>query len=166
MGEFHGIGVALKILRGKTGLKQREVGERAGVTPAMISTYETDKAIPLIPTVESLLEAMGFNRFDLLNALEEANGRPRRVFLEASESSTGTHVLETLGVNGLSKPEQEVFLDTLRGVCHTLLLARRAQKAAAREEVPEATAQEDVPREDVPREDRQNEQEVASPEGF
>jgi len=150
MGEFQGIGEALKILRGRTGLKQREVGKEAGVTPAMISTYETDKAIPLIPTVESLLAAMGFDRFDLLNAIEEANNRPKREFLEVGDRSSGAHILKALGVEGLSEPEQEVFLNTLKGVCSTLQLARRAQQAAApperlerpeRRETPEAPSE-------------------------
>jgi transcriptional regulator with XRE-family HTH domain len=128
MGEFQGIGEALKILRGKTGLKQREVGERAGVTPAMISTYETGKAIPLIPTVESLLQAMGFDRFDLLNAIETANGRPLRKFPEADGRNAGIQVLKALGVKDLSEPEREVYLNTLRSVCLTLQLARQARE--------------------------------------
>ncbi|MCH9646798.1 MAG: helix-turn-helix domain-containing protein [Deltaproteobacteria bacterium] len=114
------------MLRKRTGLKQREVGERAGVTPAMISTYETGKAVPLIPTVESLLNAMGFDRFDLLNAIEAANDRPQRDFPEANQHQASTEVLRTLGVEGLSPQEEEAFLEALQGVCRTLQLARRA----------------------------------------
>ena len=126
MGEFNKLGEALKVLRIKTGMKQREVGAKAGVTPAMISTYETGKAIPLIPTVESLLEAMGFDRFDLLNALEVANGRPQRNFPEADQDQSGSEILTTLGVEGLTEDEEEVFLQTLQAVCRTLQLGRRA----------------------------------------
>lgn len=125
MGEFERIGEALKILRIKSGLKQREVGTRAGVTPAMISTYETGKAIPLIPTVEGLLAAMGFSRFDLLNALETANGRPEREFPEVNRTRGATEVLKDLGVEHLTEEEEEVFIDTLQAVCRTLKLARR-----------------------------------------
>ncbi len=126
MGELTGIGQALKLLRKRTGLKQREVGEKAGVTPAMISTYETGKAVPLIPTVESLLDAMGFDRFDLLNAIEAANDRPQRDFPETNQHQASTEVLRTLGVEGLSPQEEETFLEALQGVCRTLQLARRA----------------------------------------
>jgi transcriptional regulator with XRE-family HTH domain len=126
MGEFHGIGEALKILRQRTGLKQREVGALAGVTPAMISTYETGKAIPLIPTVESLLRAMGFSRFDLLNAIEEANDRPIREFAEVNRGEAETHVLKALGIEGLGEEEEAVFLEAIHAVCRTLQLARRA----------------------------------------
>ena len=126
MGEFNKLGDALKVLRTMANMKQREVGVRAGVTPAMISTYETGKAIPLIPTIESLLEAMGFDRFDFLNALEIANGRPLRNFPEADKNQACSGVLMALGVKGLSGEEEEVFLQTLQAVCHTLQLARRA----------------------------------------
>ena len=126
MGEFNKLGEALKVLRLRTGMKQREVGAKAGVTPAMISTYETGKAVPLIPTVESLLDAMGFDRFDLLNALEAANGRPQRNFPEADRDQSGSEVLTALGVEGLTEDEEEVFLQTLQAVCRTLQLGRRA----------------------------------------
>ncbi len=125
MGELAGIGEALKLLRKTTGLKPRELGDRAGVTPAMISTYETGRAVPLIPTVESLLHAMGFDRFDLINAIEAANDRPQRAFPEANQLQASTEVLRTLGVEGLTPEEEEAFLETLQGVCRTLQLARR-----------------------------------------
>lgn len=92
----------------------------------MISTYETGKAVPLIPTVESLLDAMGFDRFDLLNAIEAANDRPQRDFPETNQHQASTEVLRTLGVEGLSPQEEETFLEALQGVCRTLQLARRA----------------------------------------
>lgn len=126
MGEFNNLGEALKVLRTRTGMKQREVGAKAGVTPAMISTYETGKAVPLIPTVESLLDAMGFDRFDLLNALEVANGRPQRSFPEADSDHTSSEVLTSLGVEGLTEEEEQVFLQTIQAVCWTLQLGRRA----------------------------------------
>lgn len=131
MGEFHNIGAALKILRNRIKMKQREVGEKAGVTPAMISTYETGKAIPLIPTVESLLDAMGYDRFDLINALEEANGRPKRTFPEEDSEDPGVDVLETLGADGLPEEEREAFLEALTAVSKLLMLARRSSAAAA-----------------------------------
>ncbi|MDY7091479.1 MAG: helix-turn-helix transcriptional regulator [Acidobacteriota bacterium] len=125
MSEFKGIGKALKLLRSRGGLKQKELAERAGITPAMISNYETEKAMPQIPTVESLLEALGNNRFDLLNALEEVNERPLRDLSEVGDRTNETKILEVLGVRSATVNEEEHYMQVLEAVCRLVELARR-----------------------------------------
>jgi transcriptional regulator with XRE-family HTH domain len=126
MSEFKGIGKALKLLRSRGGLKQKELAERAGITPAMISNYETEKAMPQIPTVESLLEALGNNRFDLLNALEEVNERPLRDLSEVGDRTNETKILEVLGVRSATVDEEEHYMQVLEAVCRLVELARRS----------------------------------------
>lgn len=125
MSEFNGIGKALKLLRSRGGLKQKELAERAGITPAMISNYETEKAMPQIPTVESLLEALGNDRFDLLNALEEVNQRPLRDLSEVGDRTNETKILEVLGVRSATVDEEEHYIQVLEAVCRLVELARR-----------------------------------------
>jgi len=50
----------LQLARLKAGLSQRELAERAGVAPTMISAYERDKRQPTLATLLRLLEAAGF----------------------------------------------------------------------------------------------------------
>lgn len=125
MTEFAGLGRALKLLRKGVGLKQKELAARAGITPAMISNYETEKAMPQIPTVESLLAALGKDRFDLLNAIEEVNGRPPRDLSEVGERSAETRVLEILGVEVASVAEENDYIQVLEAVCRLIQVARR-----------------------------------------
>lgn len=124
MTEFEGIGRALKLLRTRAGLKQKELAERAGITPAMISNYETEKAMPQIPTVESLLAALGADRFALLNAIEEVNQRPLRDLTEIGDRTDETKILEVLGVRAASPDEEGHYMQALEAVCRLLELAR------------------------------------------
>ena len=105
-------------------MKQREVGAKAGVTPAMISNYETEKAMPQIPTVESLLDALGADRFALLNAIEEANHRPLRDLTEVGDRTDETKILEVLGVRAATVDEEGHYMQVLEAVCRLLELAR------------------------------------------
>ena len=50
----------LQLARLKAGLSQRELAERAGVPPTMISAYERDKRQPTLETLLRLLRAAGF----------------------------------------------------------------------------------------------------------
>src|SRR2546429_1344758 len=50
----------LQLARLKAGLTQRELAERAGVPPTMISAYERGKRQPTLDTLLRLLKAAGF----------------------------------------------------------------------------------------------------------
>jgi transcriptional regulator with XRE-family HTH domain len=50
----------LQLARLKAGLSQRELAERAGVPPTMISAYERGKRQPTLETLMRLLKAAGF----------------------------------------------------------------------------------------------------------
>jgi len=51
----------LQLARLKAGLTQRELAERAGVPPTMISAYERGKRQPTLDTLLRLLKAAGFD---------------------------------------------------------------------------------------------------------
>jgi transcriptional regulator with XRE-family HTH domain len=79
----------LQLARLKSGLSQREVAERAGVPPTMISVYERGQREPTLATLLKLLHAAGleltmqlkpYDRHDdVLDALEtRRSGSERR----------------------------------------------------------------------------------------
>jgi len=68
--DFKNIGKALKLLRVQRMKKQREIAEIAGITPAMLSAYETGKHRPSLDTAERVLEALGCDILDLTRALK------------------------------------------------------------------------------------------------
>jgi transcriptional regulator with XRE-family HTH domain len=51
----------LQLARRRAGLSQRELAERAGVPPTMISAYERDLRQPTMATLLRLLRAAGFD---------------------------------------------------------------------------------------------------------
>lgn len=71
------IGPALRLLRGRRHLKQMQVAAKAGITKAMLSSYETGAATPSLQSLTSILGAIGsdFREFqDALHAV--APSRP------------------------------------------------------------------------------------------
>ena len=71
---FAGLGPALRRLRLRRGLSQRELATRAGVTRPMISSYERGTNLPSLPTLDRLLGSLGLCPADLIEAIE-ARGR-------------------------------------------------------------------------------------------
>ncbi|MEM9291398.1 MAG: helix-turn-helix transcriptional regulator [Acidobacteriota bacterium] len=134
MAEFEGLGEALRALRLKSGLKQSELADMAEATPAMLSSYETGKKLPALPTLERLLAAMQVDRFDLVNSLEEANGRPRRAFPyeDSMKSAPGMMLLSALDIDNLTPEEEKVFLEMLHSFGRWLKLARTTTRSISR----------------------------------
>lgn len=75
--DFKNIGTALRWLRTERQRKQREVAEVAGITPAMLSAYETGKHRPSLETTERVLGALGCDVVDLTSALHMVGQRKR-----------------------------------------------------------------------------------------
>lgn len=78
MMDFKHIGTALRWLRTQRLQKQREVARSAGITPAMLSAYETGKHRPSLDTTERVLQALGCDVVDLTNALQMVVESERR----------------------------------------------------------------------------------------
>jgi uncharacterized protein len=68
--------VIVRLARRKAGLTQVELAMRAGVTQSVISAYESGRRQPTLPTLESLVEAAGF---DLTIDLQQSQDRRRRL---------------------------------------------------------------------------------------
>jgi transcriptional regulator with XRE-family HTH domain len=72
------IGPALRLLRGRRHLKQMQVAAKAGITKAMLSSYETGAATPSLQSLTSILGAMESDFREFQEALHAVNpaGRP------------------------------------------------------------------------------------------
>jgi uncharacterized protein len=68
--------VIVRLARRKAGLTQVELATRAGVTQSVISAYESGRRQPTLPTLESLVEAAGF---DLTIGLRQSQNRRRQL---------------------------------------------------------------------------------------
>jgi transcriptional regulator with XRE-family HTH domain len=69
---------ALAILRTARGLKQREVAERAGITPTQLSRYEKAAFSPRPETLDRVMEALGLPVAAFLEAQQLVRTLDRR----------------------------------------------------------------------------------------
>ena len=74
----------LQLARLKSGLSQKKLADRAGVSATMISAYERDLRQPSIPTMLRLLAAAGFELSMHLKPLDQHD--PVLAELEANRS--------------------------------------------------------------------------------
>ncbi|HUC37179.1 MAG TPA: helix-turn-helix transcriptional regulator [Acidimicrobiales bacterium] len=94
-------GDLLVAARRQAGVSQEELARRAGVSQAMISTYERHRRQPSIPTLWRLLEAVGMEVRVELTELELTGYRPMTVAQTGAKLTGGTsdpwlHVREFL----------------------------------------------------------------------
>ena len=112
----HAFGAALRLLRTRRRLKQWEVADKAGMTKAMLSSYETGKVTPTLQSLITLFEALETDFFGFQDALEAADrtdrtleeGRPSSLDIAATGEAggpreDGSQLLEvlTLRMNGI-----------------------------------------------------------------
>lgn len=76
MPAFQGLDKALRWLRLDARRKQREVAQSAGVTQAMLCSYEQGKRTPSLASLEKILDTLGADLFRFAEVLALVNGRP------------------------------------------------------------------------------------------
>ncbi len=119
---FQGLGKALRWLREKRGLRQYEAAERAAITKAMLSAYETGKQNPSLDTLEKILAALDAGLADLARALDLVNerGPGLRRAAAPTPASGPVDVRALLGVEVLAR-EEEAALAQMLGGFHRLI---------------------------------------------
>jgi transcriptional regulator with XRE-family HTH domain len=73
------LGEALKWLRSQRGWPQKQLAAAAGITRAMVSSYEKGKQTPTLATVDKIMTALDADLCDLHRVLEHVHGRPMTV---------------------------------------------------------------------------------------
>ena len=71
-------GTALRLLRARQSRKQTEVAEAAGITKAMLSSYERGVLFPSIRSLAAVLEALDGDLYNLQEVLDEVDGHAPR----------------------------------------------------------------------------------------
>ncbi|MDY7093037.1 MAG: helix-turn-helix transcriptional regulator [Acidobacteriota bacterium] len=122
MDHFNRLGKAIKWLREDAELRQNEVAGKAGITKAMISSYESGRSLPTVATLDKILGALGADLFALCNALELVNGRQPQRQPMAQPSSA----LEALALGDMSPGEMEAFELIVGGFRRWLLHLRES----------------------------------------
>ena len=140
MPALSGLGKALRWLRAKQDRRQYELAAAAGITKAMLSSYETGKQKPSLDTLEKVLDTLGADLADLHGALQivnerggaagpglrdgspawQAHRRGRRPG-DLDAAAPGVDVYDVLGLDhALPASEEAAFGEMLRGF-HRLL---------------------------------------------
>lgn len=121
MDHFNKLGKAIKWLREDADLRQNEVAGRAGITKAMISSYESGRSLPTVATLDKILGALDADLFALCNALELVNGRQPQ-----GRRGRPTGALEALALGEMAPGEAEAFEQIVAGFRRWLLHLREA----------------------------------------
>lgn len=104
---FDHIDRALRHLREGRRTRQYQIAEEAGITKAMLSSYETGKQKPSLETLDKILEALGCDLVDLHEALAvfQADSPRERPMRPPSRRLSGS------GAFGTSRPVRGGDLD-------------------------------------------------------
>ena len=78
------IGPALRLLRERKGLRQKELADRAGIMKGKASSYETGRQYPSLETLLRILETLEVDFADLQSALDAIRGLDPKRPLPAS----------------------------------------------------------------------------------
>ena len=76
MGAFEQLGPALRVLRRRKGLKQREVESMADLSKRTLTGYETSRKRPEIGTLEKILEALDSDALELAQIMKAVTPAP------------------------------------------------------------------------------------------
>ncbi len=109
MSTFQGLHKALRWLRLSQQLKQRDVARSAGITQAMLCSYEQGKRAPSVESLGRVLDALGVDLAKLARALSAVN---REAAVETGPAGRGE----------LDEEREKALAEVLEGFRRWLLL--------------------------------------------
>ena len=75
LNDSQALGPALRLLRTRRGLRQYQVADKAGITKAMLSSYEIAGVKPSLQSLTSILNAMDTDLAEYQQAIDIVTGR-------------------------------------------------------------------------------------------
>jgi transcriptional regulator with XRE-family HTH domain len=142
MPAFHGLDKALRWLRIQAHRKQREVAEAAGITQAMLCSYEQGKRVPSLASLEKILDSLGADLGRLAEVLAIVAGeavvrRPRPLPPILADPGAAGSKLELPDVRailgatgGLPAGKEAALQQLLDGFCEWLRVLNTATPEA------------------------------------
>ena len=127
MKAFDRLDRALVLLRTRAGLKQMELAKRAGITPSMISEYESGKKSPHVDTLDKILEVLELDAHGLAAALRSAQqeATEERLRREAEEARDQAHPILRARTRAMAAlADMSTAFDALTRAIEDLLLAQ------------------------------------------
>lgn len=135
MPSFQGLHKALRWLRLQANRKQREVAEAAGITQAMLCSYEQGKRTPSLQSLEKILDSLGADLAQLSDALALVNDRSSRSIpppVEEVEPSTAIDLQQLLGAEQpVSAQEEEALREVVGSFTRWLRILRSSTLRSA-----------------------------------
>jgi transcriptional regulator with XRE-family HTH domain len=136
MARFDRIGTAIATLRERAGLSQRDLAGHAGITPAMLSNYETGAKEPSLHSLGRILDALGAGLGSVDDALDLVNGRPpRRTATDEArgEAVAGLDLALFLGVESEELPPRvsPAFTEMIRAFRQVARVLYRSEGGGA-----------------------------------
>lgn len=129
---FHRLGPTIVTLRERAGLSQKELAARAGITPAMLSNYETGVKAPSLQSLGRILDALDVYLGTLDDALDLVNSRPPRRRATSDprgEPIEGVDLMRFLGTESEELPPRvsRAFTELVRGFRRVARLLYRSE---------------------------------------
>lgn len=91
-----GIGNKIKELRVKNNLSGEELGDKIGVTKAMISYYETNKTTPTIDVLEKIASILGVDIHYFIGEKEDSKYKQRYLEIKKKYEEADAERLDLL----------------------------------------------------------------------
>lgn len=135
MPSFQGLHKALRWLRLQANRKQREVAEAAGITQAMLCSYEQGKRTPSLQSLEKILDSLGADLAQLSDALALVNNRSPRSLAPPRpevEPPSAIDLQQLLGADEpLSANEEEALREVVGSFTRWLRILRSSTLRSA-----------------------------------
>lgn len=137
MARFDRVGAAIVMLRERTGLSQKDLADLAGITPAMLSNYETGAKRPSLRTFGLILDALDVSLGALDDALDVVNARPFRRESPTDprdEPVEGVDLARFLGTGRRPLPPKvsRAFIEMILGFRRAVRLLARAESGGGK----------------------------------
>jgi len=112
----HELGPALRALRERARLSQKEMSQRLDMNQSWISRMETGRGQPSVQTIDQYLEITGTTAYDLVDLIYSAKPDPDKI---------ADQILALFRLGSLTEAERQDALTKIRRLGFDLLLGRQ-----------------------------------------
>lgn len=122
------LGQALRNLRERAGLSQKQIATKAKLGAGQASRLEREERSPQASTLDAFLRACGADLYDLAAEIDRVNGRDPRPRGASLDAAIRAHVIQT--VPGTSDADVSAIAKRYLAVLDSVVDVMRAQKGS------------------------------------